>query len=173
MVKSLCKMRPTRRDRWKKSTKNALCSFRTNSANCRSNRRISIMQRKLDCASTSNHYKWVESEPTGFPRFTRRCVFQSKIRELEKKMELENVKQEELQLELEHHKKSNLRTSYKSTDLALNSPAESTTSSADLSKWIMPAVYDLCTLTIRYVYPSFRVTFLKTTFNLDRTGDYY
>jgi len=60
-------------------------------------------------------------------------IFQSKIRELEKKMELENVKQEELQLELEHHKKSNLRTQYKSIDLALNSPAESTTSSADLS----------------------------------------
>lgn len=48
-------------------------------------------------------------------------------------MELENVKQEELQIELEHHKKSNLRTQYKSIDLALNSPAESTTSSADLS----------------------------------------
>lgn len=86
-----------------------------------------------------------KSEPTGFPRFTWHCVFQSKIRELEKKMELENVKQEELQLELEHHKKSNLRTSYKSTDLALNSPAESTTSSADLSKWIIPAAYNLCT----------------------------
>jgi len=49
-------------------------------------------------------------------------------------MELENVKQEELQLELEHLKKSTLRTSYMSTDLALNSPAESTTSSGDLSK---------------------------------------
>lgn len=49
-------------------------------------------------------------------------------------MELENVRQEELQLELEHHKKSTLRTSYKSTDLALNSPADSTTSSIDLSK---------------------------------------
>jgi hypothetical protein len=48
-------------------------------------------------------------------------------------MELENVKQEELQLELEHHKKSNLRTSYKTTDLTLNSPAESTASSGDLS----------------------------------------
>lgn len=49
-------------------------------------------------------------------------------------MELENVKQEELQLELEHHKKSNLRTSNKFIDMALNSPAESTTSSGDLSK---------------------------------------
>jgi len=49
-------------------------------------------------------------------------------------MELENVKQEELQLELEHHKKSTLRTSYKSIDLALNSPSESTTSSVELSK---------------------------------------
>lgn len=49
-------------------------------------------------------------------------------------MELENVKQEELQLELEHHKKSNLRTSYKSIDMTLNSPADSTTSSGDLSK---------------------------------------
>lgn len=49
-------------------------------------------------------------------------------------MELENVKQEELQLELEHLKKSTLRTSYMSTDLALNSPAESSTSSGDLSK---------------------------------------
>lgn len=52
-------------------------------------------------------------------------------------MELENVKQEELQLELEHHKKSNLRTSYLSTDLSLNSPAESTTSSGDLSKFVL------------------------------------
>lgn len=51
-------------------------------------------------------------------------------------MELENVKQEELQLELEHHKKSTLRTSYKSTDLTLNSPAESTTSSGDLSTYL-------------------------------------
>jgi len=49
-------------------------------------------------------------------------------------MELENVKQEELQLELEHHKKSTLRTSYKSIDLSLNSPSESTTSSVELSK---------------------------------------
>lgn len=48
-------------------------------------------------------------------------------------MELENVKQEELQLELEHHKKSTLRTSYKSIDLALNSPSESTTSSVEIS----------------------------------------
>ncbi|XP_029347674.1 uncharacterized protein LOC100162574 isoform X2 [Acyrthosiphon pisum] len=67
---------------------------------------------------------------------TRLCEhiesLQSKIRELEKKMELENVKQEELQLELEHHKKSTLRTSYKSIDLALNSPSESTTSSVEL-----------------------------------------
>lgn len=52
-------------------------------------------------------------------------------------MELENVKQEELQLELEHHKKSNLRTSHKTTDLSLNSPAESTTSSIELSKPIL------------------------------------
>ncbi|XP_050441109.1 uncharacterized protein LOC126846058 isoform X4 [Adelges cooleyi] len=67
---------------------------------------------------------------------TRLCEhiesLQSKIRELEKKMELENVQQEELQLELEHLKKSTLRTSYKSTDLSLNSPAESTTSSSDI-----------------------------------------
>lgn len=49
-------------------------------------------------------------------------------------MELENVKQEELQLELEHHKRSSMRSSYKPTDLALNSPAESTSSSGDLSK---------------------------------------
>lgn len=54
-------------------------------------------------------------------------------------MELENVKQEELQLELEHHKKSTLRTSYKSTELALNSPADSITSSGDLSKLILNA----------------------------------
>lgn len=52
-------------------------------------------------------------------------------------MELENVKQEELQLELEHHKKSTQRTSYKSIDLALNSPSESTTSSLELSKFIL------------------------------------
>lgn len=52
-------------------------------------------------------------------------------------MELENVKQEELQLELEHHKKSNLRTSNKFIDMALNSPAESTTSSVDLSKLVI------------------------------------
>lgn len=55
-------------------------------------------------------------------------------------MELENVKQEELQLELEHHKKSTLRTSYKSTDFALNSPAESTTSSVELSKLTLYAI---------------------------------
>lgn len=52
-------------------------------------------------------------------------------------MELENVKQEELQLELEHHKKSTLRTSYMSTDLALSSPAESITSSVDISKSVL------------------------------------
>jgi len=56
-------------------------------------------------------------------------------------MELENVKQEELQLELEHHKKSTLRTSYMSTDLALNSPAESTTSSGDLSISTLRSLY--------------------------------
>lgn len=56
-------------------------------------------------------------------------------------MELENVKQEELQLELEHHKKSTLRTSYVSTDLALSSPAESNTSSGDISKSLLYYAY--------------------------------
>jgi len=51
-------------------------------------------------------------------------------------MELENVKQEELQLELEHYKKSTLKTSYKSVDLALNSPSESISSSIELSKLV-------------------------------------
>ncbi|XP_050524709.1 peripheral-type benzodiazepine receptor-associated protein 1 [Daktulosphaira vitifoliae] len=66
---------------------------------------------------------------------TRLCEhiesLQSKIREFEKKMELENVRQEELQLELEHHKKTAIKSTYKNTDLSLNSPAESTTSSSD------------------------------------------